>query len=133
MALTSSSAVGREPSNAALVTNRRSPCNSKGKECQSLVWQDFTIDFQHFVFMSLSYPTALKCCSVADFWHPTDLYDYLGGSFTTRADSINRVINKLQRHQDMMNASGFGKCHPVKHIFCQKPSLYKLYLCNSVH
>jgi len=83
--------------------------------------------------MSLSYPATLKCCSVVDFWHPTDLYYYLGGSFTTRADSINRVINKLRRHQDMMNASVFSKCHPMKHVFFQQPSVYKLYLPNSVH
>lgn len=56
----------------------------------------FTIDFQHFVFMSLSYPAALKDCSVVDFLHPPDLYYYLGGSFTTRADSIDGVINKLR-------------------------------------
>lgn len=136
-ALPSSSAAGREPGHAALLTNCLATTKLlRGKKVRTwfgVTGCFFTIDFQHFVFMSLSFPAALKCCSVVDFWHPTDLYYYLGGSFATRADSINRVINKLWRHQDMMNASVFSKCHPMKHVFFQKTSVYKLYLSNSVH
>lgn len=93
----------------------------------------FTIDSQHFVFMRLTYPTAFKCSSVVDFWHPTDLYYYLGGSITTKTDRISRVVNKLKKHQGMVNTSVFSKCHQMKHVFFQKATVYKLYFSNSLH
>lgn len=93
----------------------------------------FTIHSQHFVFTHLTYPTAFKCSSVVDFWHPTDLYYYLGGSITTEAVHISRVVNKLKKHQGMVNTSVFSKCHQMKHVFFQKTTVYKLYFSNSLH
>lgn len=93
----------------------------------------FTIDFSVVCVRESLLPAILKCCNVVNFWHPADLYYYLNGSFATRADSIKRVINKLWRHQDVTNAGVFSKCHPMKHAFFQKTSVYKRYLSNSEH